>query len=304
MRVVFVTLSNAAYVNSRLLLNESAAKFGIPDIRSYDFEEIKTAQFYHDNRAILDQRKGMGHWLWKPFIISEALNSLSDGDLVIYIDAGARIIDRLDPLLALCNEQQPVLLFGNGNHTNSMWTKRDAFVLMDCDSEYYWRGLPCDAACCVFRKGPVALRFLQDWLKYGCDERIITHIPNTCGKKNLPDFIEHRHDQSILSLLAQKYRLPLFRMPTQYGNHYKMHPYRVENEFNRPNQLSTLQVSWYAAIPYYNSPYPQLLDHHRTPNVRPPGGSFRDRITGKIKRKWKRIVWSLRNGRPYSDITK
>jgi len=304
MRVVCVALSNAAYANSRLLLNESAARFGIPDIRSYDFEEIKATPFYHQNRAILDQPRGVGYWLWKPFIINEALNSLSDGDIVIYIDAGARIIDSLNPLLSLCTEEQPILLFGNGNHANSMWTKRDTFVLMDCDTESYWHGLPCDAACCVFRRSPLAIQFVQEWLTFCCDERILTDRPNTSGKKNFHDFIEHRHDQSVLSLLALKYRLPFFRVPSQFGNHYKMHAYRMDNEYNRPNQMSTEDVSWYAAIPYYNSPYPQLLHHHRTPDIPPPRGSYLRRIRDKFKRKWKRTRWSLLNRRPYSDIKK
>jgi hypothetical protein len=89
-------------------------------------------------------------------------------------------------------------------------------------------------------------------------------MPNTTGKNDLGDFREHRHDQSILSLMAQKYRLPLYRMPTQYGNHYKTYPYRLNEEFNCVNQYRQQQVKHYAVVPYYNSPYFQLLDHHRS----------------------------------------
>ena len=302
MRTVLVNLSNKLYENSRFRLNESARKWGITEIRSYDFEEIKHTPFYNSNREILDQPVGMGYWLWKPFIIRTNLETLSEGDILVYCDSGIEIIQDLAPLLSICRDEQPVVLFGNGNHLNSMWTKRDCFVLMDCDSEFYWRALQCDAGCCLFRKSPFTMQFLQEWERFACDKRILTDIPNTCGQRNLRDFVAHRHDQSVLSLLVQKYKMPLFRMPTQFGNHYKMPAFRVENEFNRLNQMSTEQVSFYAAIPYYNSPYYQLLDHHRKTNGAAPGPS--SALLPKIRRKWKRMVWTIRNRRPYTDIGK
>ncbi len=266
MKAVLVNLSNQRYANSRARLNESARRFGIRDIRSWDFEEIKQTSFYNDNRSILDRGPGMGYWLWKPYIILEAMKGLSDGDIVIYSDSGIEIITSLDPLFRLCREEQPVLLFGNSNFTNSAWTKRDCFILMDCDQEGFWYGPQCDAAFLLVKKSPFSIKFLQEWLKFACDERILTDIPNTSGKRDLPDFTEHRHDQSILSLLAQKYQLPLHRMPSQFGNHYKTYPYRLEKEFNCVSQYRQRPVNYYAALPYYNSPYYQLLDHHREQN--------------------------------------
>jgi len=273
MRTILVNLSNKAYEESRMRLNESGKRFGIHEIRSYDFEEIRTTSFYEENKEILDQPTGMGFWLWKPYIILEALRAVEEGDVVIYSDSGIEIIDSLEPLIRICANEEPIVLFGNGNDRNAAWVKRDCFVLMDCDSEIYWQALHCDGAFALFRRCPQAIRFVEQWLSYCRDKRIISDEPNTCGKKNLPDFREHRRDQAILSLLAQQYSLPFYRMPTQFGNHYKMHAYRVEKEFNCVNQLAfRQQLSYYAIIPYYNSPYYQLLDHHRA-RTRTPGGA-------------------------------
>jgi hypothetical protein len=135
---------------------------------------------------------------------------------------------------------------------------------MDCDYPEYWHGPHCDAAFSLWKKCDKSIKFLNDWLNYGTDERILTDIPNTCGKENFPEFAEHRRDQSILSLLAQKNKISLYRMPTQYGNHYKVHEQRARGEFNCVNQSYQAQVDYYNVIPYYNSNYPQLLNHHRT----------------------------------------
>lgn len=263
MAVLLTNLSNDQYGESRLRLNASAERQGITDIRSIDWEQFKTGDFYRNNKAILDRPTGMGYWLWKPYIILEALNSVRDGDIVIYADSGLEIIAPLDPLLGICRNGNPIMLFGNGDFPNSMWTKRDCFILMDCDREEVWRSPQCDAAFGLFQRSETTLRFVREWLEYCRDARILTDDANTGGRRNLPDFIAHRRDQSVLSLMACKYRLPLFRMPTQFGNHYKTHPFRVEGEFNCVNQYRQVPVTYYALIPYYNSPYFQLLDHHR-----------------------------------------
>ncbi|OQP45455.1 hypothetical protein A4H97_32445 [Niastella yeongjuensis] len=263
MRVVLTNLSNELFLESRLRLNASARQFGIPEVNSYDIGAIRSTPFYAANKAVLDNPRGLGYWLWKPYIILETMNRVEEGDIVVYSDSGIEFTAPLDPLIELCVQKEPVVLFANGNLRNSMWTKRDCFILMNLDRKKYWRGIQCDGSFALFRKSRETIQFLNEFLTYCCDERIISDMPNTMGKKNLPDFIEHRHDQSILSLLACHYQLPYYRIPTQYGNHYKMPAWRVPGEFNQVNQYLNRPVDFYAAAPFVNSPYGQLLDHHR-----------------------------------------
>ena len=263
MRILLTNLSNKYFSESRQMLNESALRFGADEILSYDFGEITNSEFYIDNEEILDCPKGLGYWLWKPYIILEAMKNLVEGDIVIYSDCGIEIIESLEPLINISKTKESILLFGNGDFSNALWTKRDCFIFMDCDNEQFWYSPHCDAAFSIFRKCELSIKFLTDWLNFGRDDRILTDVPNKCGLPNLPEFIEHRRDQSILSLLAQKYNLNLYRMPTQFGNHYKAPEFRVEKEYNCVNQLNQNPVNHYSVIPYYNSNYGQLLNHHR-----------------------------------------
>jgi hypothetical protein len=308
MAVILTNLSNQLYETSRQRLNASAAKAGIDQIRSYDFEDLKTTPFYADNRNILDHPTGMGYWLWKPYIILEALKNAADGDIVVYSDAGLEITAPLDALLALCSGQNPVLLFGNGDFVNAAWTKRDCFIYMDCDRPYYWRSPQCDAAFCVFLRCDASLRFVAEWLDYCRDPRIITDDPNTSGRRDLPDFREHRRDQSVLSLLAARHKLPLYRMPTQFGNHYKAPPQRVNGETNCVNQNDRRQIDYYAAIHYYKSTYGQLLDHHRgqskgaVDGKKAPGLAERiSRAIHKRYRRWRNASALKKEHRPIPD---
>ena len=46
---------------------------------------------------------------------------------------------------------------------------------------------------------------MSEYLYYAQDKRIITDDPNELGYNNYEGFRDHRHDQSILSLLTKKY---------------------------------------------------------------------------------------------------
>ncbi len=296
MKVVLTNLSNKLFNDSRNRLNHSAKMYGIEHINSYDFDDLKQKPFYQQHINILQQPKGIGYWLWKPYIILETLNTLSEGDIVVYSDCGIEFINKIDPLINICTKEQPIVLFANGNFKNKQWTKRDCFVLMDCDSKEYWNATHCDAAFSLFRKCDQSIFFLTEWLRYGADERIITDLPNTC-KKNLLSFVEHRWDQSVLSLLAKKLQVPLHRMPSQFGNHYKTIPFRVANEFNCVNQYFQKQVNYYAEKPYSNSSYGQLLNHHRT-KTGENNNSIKEvglmRIIGKLKKLQQQVMRRLR----------
>lgn len=295
MKVILTTLSNHLYKDSRDRLSASAKAFGLTDVYAYDFEDIKSYPHYLANREIFDSVKFMGYWLWKPLIISEQLKLLSEGDVLIYIDAGAEIIADLEPLIKLCATSEPVLLFGNATDTNVAWTKRDSFVLMDCDTEEFWHGPHCDASISLFRKGERATHFVAEWLRYGSNANILTDLPTSTSLPDLVGYRDHRYDQSILSLLAQKCEVNLYRVPSQFGNHYKMYDFRVSGEFNCANQWNQQQIAYYSALPYYNSFYGQLLNHHRTrsgtvatPLLTPPP-TYLNRAKGLARRIYARL---------------
>lgn len=259
---VLVNFSNEDYKQSRLKLNDSAKRFGIERIMSYDEDSIRSTEFYKKNSEIFLQPKGFGLWLWKPYIIQQALEQSNEDDIIIYSDSGIEIIRELTPLLQIC-EKMEILLFANGNLRNRYWTKRDCFVLLNLDAARYWNSVQVDAAFCLFKNTNTTKFFVAEWLNYCTDIRIIGDQSNVMGKPNFFGFHRHRHDQSVLSLLALRAEIPVFRQPTQFGNHYKTREFRIPGERNCISQFRSKQVSYYSKKPFENSPYFQLLNHHR-----------------------------------------
>ncbi len=262
MKSRIVSYADGQFVLSQKVLKESAYRHGIDEGHFWDRAALEDSAFYKIHQPILDRPRGGGYWLWKPFIIKEALSEATSGDIVIYADAGIEIIDEISPLVELCLRKGMLLFDGHyddagapGPNICSKWTKRDCFVFMGCDEPRYYQSRMLDASFIVLMKTERSVTFIDEWLHYCSQPHLLTDDPNICPHPNLPDFIEHRHDQSILSLLAARDKFERFRHPSQFGNHLKDEPYRQPGEWTRhPYPEDGI---------YYNSPYKTLLNHHR-----------------------------------------
>ena len=232
-----VTFSDKKYRYNQVLNKESARHFcsfnKIFDLTSKDIDK----KFYKENKVILSYARGSGYWLWKPYVILKTLNHASEGDIIFYCDSGSLFINSVQPLLDLTEQfEQDVIPFCL-ELLEKQYTKRDAFVLMNCDEPKFTDTYQRLASFIVFRNSKASRDFVNEWLQYCRDERILTDGDNAQGKNNYAEFLHHRHDQSVFSLLTKKYDLDVFRDPSQWGNS------QVEN--------------------FSNSNYGQILDHTR-----------------------------------------
>jgi hypothetical protein len=143
---------------------------------------------------------------------------LNDGDVVMYCDSGACFVADVEPLLSLTDEQD-IVLFDFPYFFNRNWIKRDCFELMGCTDEKYIQGAHWNGAFQIYKKTPKSIAFVEEYLKYCCDERILTDIPSESGAED-NSFKDHRHDQAVLSLLAIKHEIKPNLDPSQYGRPY------------------------------------------------------------------------------------
>jgi hypothetical protein len=254
-----VSFATPPYYPSQRRLERSARRFGVASVRSCTFKELRTTEFYRAYRHLLDQPRGAGYWLWKPYLILENLKQLGPEDVLIYLDSDVVVTDDLAPLAALCTQKRPVVLVADHGHRNFEMTRRDCFHYLGCDAERYHRAEQVWAGVQLYRNTPESLGFVESYLASCCDERVLVDGENRCGLTNLDGFVDHRHDQSVLSLLAERADLERVRNPSQWGNHLKLEPYRVCGEWLPGERYGE---------PYENSPYGTLLDA-KSPLVAP-----------------------------------
>lgn len=238
----FITFANNCCKSSKIKAIRSARFPGGFDFATaYGLKSLSN-RFRHRNSFILRQSRGSGYWLWKPYIILKTLvENMVDGDILMYQDAGAYLVKDAGPLLKLCQEVKNGIVVFYTRFSEKYHSKRDAFVLMDMDDSRVYESLQRIASFVLVRRNCRSLQFVMEWMAYASDPRILTDMDNQMGKENLPEFVDNRHDQTVLSLLSKKWEILGFRDPSQHGS----------GEFEY----------MYAA-----GPYEQLINHTRDKN--------------------------------------
>jgi hypothetical protein len=219
--VVLLNYADSIYRKSQKLNSKTGKSIGQFDsIISYSPKDIDHT-FHSLNKKILNQKRGNGYWLWKPYLIKKTLEELNWGDFLFYCDSGSHFTKSIQELIHFSLEKKQDIIPFEITHFEREWTKRDTFILMEYDDNDYQNSKQRLSGFVLLRKSELSLKFVNDWLTYAQDERILTDIENQCGHPNHNGFKEHRHDQSIFSLLTKKYGFKAYRDPSQYGSDLK-----------------------------------------------------------------------------------
>lgn len=283
-----VTFSDHQMERSRRLCIESARKHGVdstagphyfdPGIEYRDgftLEWLKSQPIYEQMGADWWTQRGIGYWLWKPYIIDLVMGKLKDGDYLVYSDAGVEFINNIRYVIDRMD--QDVFVFGN-NWEHAHWCKRDVveavwpFGFLDAlpkghsyIQEKTWErfGKQAQASVIVFRVSAWSRKFVAEWLKWCSTPVTVSHRLGTAEvdreeryliddspsvPPNHPEFREHRHDQAILTTLAYREGIKLHWWPAVY------------NKGGSPEFV-------YEKLPEYaGDDYPVLFSHHRKRN--------------------------------------
>ena len=219
---IHINYAHGKYLKSQEHCCKTALESGGCDTSiPYGLKDLD-ADFVSRNAYTLSQPRGAGYWVWKPYLIHKTMQSMGPNDWLMYTDSGMYFVRNpwlwVESVLDEIGEKG-IITFCSG-WTNKQYCKRDAFVLMGLDEPKYTDAEHRMASVFVCRKTPFSLAFVEEWLKYAQDPRIISDLPNTQGLPNYPEFKDHRHDQSIMSLLGIKHDTYLWTKKdiTQYSN--------------------------------------------------------------------------------------
>ena len=221
-KIVAISYANDLYQKQLKVNKKSAIEVGeVDEYYSYGPDDIDPV-FREKNKDILNRKRGNGYWLWKPYFINKTMiEKLNYGDYLIYSDSGLLFMNSSHLLVNFLEEQKAKMWTHKLKVQEKLYTKRDAFILMDADTPYYTDTYQYAAGYMIYKKTKFSIKFIQEWLYYCQDSRIITDDPNTMGKDNYHQFRENRHDQTILSLLIKKYRQANSGSPQMSANELK-----------------------------------------------------------------------------------
>ncbi|MCP3934532.1 MAG: hypothetical protein GY708_04075 [Actinomycetia bacterium] len=208
MKVIGLTYATSDFAPYAALLAASSRKAGVDEFTVYTPADIDP-EFRHQHRQILDAQRGAGYWLWKPLLIAQTLRVALEGDLVLWVDAAAHFAGPVNGIVeAIDRAGLDILLMGEG-FTESAFTKRDTFIGLDADEPAITDSPQRFASCIAVRNTASSREFIDRYLAACSDPRLITDAANVMGADNYADFRDHRHDQSILSILSKQARIPV-----------------------------------------------------------------------------------------------
>ena len=155
--------------------------------------------------------RGYGYWVWKPYIILKALKELPEGGILLYLDAGCHLNNHAQKklekyFLELITDKLGVKAFPVSRLKKRLeleknWTKGDVFNYLACRKmKEITLSAQIEATHILCKKCASSVQFINKW--YDIIEKnysLVTDKPSI--SHNFPDFIEHRHDQSIFSVL-------------------------------------------------------------------------------------------------------
>lgn len=183
--------------------------------------------FKRNNKEILEAERGAGYWLWKPYFINEKMQSLSDGDILIYSDAGVQFINSIDHVLNVMDDD--IFFFGN-NYNHVDWCKADTLRATKCYTDLDTKQI--QASVIIIKVNSKTKEFIKTWLSYCTFKPLIDDSPSLFFP-NYPTFAEHRHDQAILTCLQINWGYKLHYWPASYNDgafHYeKIEQYKDDN---------------------------------------------------------------------------
>lgn len=155
---------------------------------------------------IKSHSRGHGYWLWKPYLILKTLREMKDGDVLVYADAGCvlnpsgrqRLHDYVDMAR---NSSTGILCFELRDQLERQWTKGDVFERAKYTG-YDTRQICATAS--VWYNCHQSRELAEGWLLACADENYHFLDDSPSRTPNQPGFIEHRHDQSIFSILMKQ----------------------------------------------------------------------------------------------------
>lgn len=168
---------------------------------------LRATQFYKNNQQMFQYKKYGGYFLWKPFLLAYTFKFYPEKN-VLYCDSNLRFnnFKSFEEDFKQQITRQGMYLVKHQHYINKDWTKRDAFILMNADVERYWNSNQYWTPLLGFSRHKTSQAVLEDYLDYCTNPKIVTEMTNELGE-NLPGFREHRWEQSVLSILVERYRL-------------------------------------------------------------------------------------------------
>jgi hypothetical protein len=223
MKKIVCTFANYPLSNGFERYRKEAENMEIFDeIYTYNENDLNRNFRKKYGRFLYPYSRGYGYWGWKPIIIKETFDKMQLGDILLYTDLGCFFNiegkKRLSAYFEIVNQSETGILgfrpqiVSKDNRIESKfyeyeYTKGDIFDYFNVrEDKNYTDTIQFEATVIFIKKNAVTESFINEWTEVINNHfDLITDKPSKSS--NLRGFRDNRHDQSIYSILAKKYKI-------------------------------------------------------------------------------------------------
>lgn len=191
------------------MVSEAVSTGWFDTVERYDIDRLENVSpdwlhVHHD--FIFSSQRGLGNWIWKPHIISLALEGIANGEVLCYLDAGCELnkfaettfqsfiqLASSNNLLAFAIDERPI-----------NWTKSVLLDNLGLSQDYFFlNSNQIEAGVILMKSCPAVKAFISLWQYYCVRDNYKFVTDSTASERILEnaEFREHRHDQAIFTCL-------------------------------------------------------------------------------------------------------
>ena len=224
MKKIFVSYADGHMLYSLKRIEKQAKKLGIFDeIILYTPEKLPSSI---NESPLLAYERGGGYWAWKPAIIWESIQNSTDGDIVVYADAGCSLkkSQKWEDYWNMLSNKHHTIVFqfkddmpewkrwGQTSTKIRYWTKLNTFQYFEKLVGDYgdFNKIMGGFIICKGKHNS----FIKNWLDITVlhPELVIDPVGEEANEQ-LPSFAYHKHDQSIITPLVYLYAGEVLVLP-------------------------------------------------------------------------------------------
>ena len=201
-------LDSSKYSISAKQIQKSATKTGLFKKMFIYTPQKLDPLFRKKYRNILSKQRGGGYWIWKHQIINQTLDLINKNDLIVYTDAGSTFnylgVKRLLEYIEQLNDSEfgNFRIEGKDEHIEEKYTSSELLAHFNVSkNNKIKKSVQLMGGHLIFQKNNHTKNFIESFQDViSKDLNLITDFYSFNQKEN---FIENRHDQSIMSLISK-----------------------------------------------------------------------------------------------------
>jgi len=200
-------------------ITDQATKIGVFDkVIGYTDSSLKNDKEFWDlhGEFLTKHVKGYGYYLWKPYVVKKTMETMKDGDILLFLDAGCEINksrpDDMNRLFDLTIKHDMVYT-GSGMPT-SRNTKKDVMIEMGMYDEKSCKQQQIQSGVEFYHVNERTRQIVDEWYRICSDKtgnyRMINEtrwVKDVLDIEGIVKYDAHRYEQSIFSLLIYKYNI-------------------------------------------------------------------------------------------------